>query len=493
MRFVLVAAALLVPRVASADETIEDPLASKAPSAPIEKPSELHVDLYQRTTVDTHWSTDPIAPALAEDVLRSWLRTTLSASGGTKIRYRLDVRLDLEARAKRGLERPTYLYDAIPLTAFVDVPVGEKVRLKVGEQMVSWGKMDLASAADVLDRRDLRAGPVVDAAWTRLPTPTIRADYHGRIDLSLAWSVISRPHRFELAGSSWSVLGPGLLGSVNGRDTLQRIATSTDASTFIRVQDAFLQASTSTPRLDGGDLATRATAHLGGADLALTYGYARTKLPIITFDQSLIDVVAQGDLPSALSLVRALEEGRPLVRTSYPRVHQLALDLEGAAGPLVLSWELGFSPNRPLYVLDANGIPARADTGLGQAGVRAQYTRGETFALVGEVDYFVATRSPGRDPYLVLGPRRSLLAAVLSFREVLRRKHTIEGAALFTTSGSSLALSARYGYELSDTWTLGFGGALFPGVGGASRPKEITVADVQVGRDFVEVFVRARR
>ena len=46
MRFVIAAAALLVSRVAYADE--------------------VNVDVISRTAVDTHWSTDPIAPALAE-------------------------------------------------------------------------------------------------------------------------------------------------------------------------------------------------------------------------------------------------------------------------------------------------------------------------------------------------------------------------------------------------------------------------------------------
>jgi hypothetical protein len=444
---------------------------------PLARADEFHVDVYHRTMVDTHWSTDRVAPSLAEDVVRSWLRTTFSASGGTAMRYRIDVRLDLEARAKDAFKRPTYLYDALPLAAYADVPVGQKVRVRIGEQVVSWGRMDIASAADILDRRDLR----MPLEPTHLPTPTIRADIHGPIDLSLAWSVIARPHRFDLAGSSWSVLNPGVLGTVAGRDTLHRIATSTDGATFMRVQDAFLQATSASPRIDGGDIAARATAGM----FAFTYGYARTKLPIITFDQALVDLITRGDLPSAFGLVRALDEGRPLIATQYPRVHQFALDMEGTAGPFVLSWELGFSPSRPLYVLDKNNIPARADTPLAQAGVRAQYTRGETFAWITEADYFIATRT---NDYLLF--RRALLMASSVVRETFARKHAVEGGALFTTSGPSLALTARYGYELSDAWTVGVGGAFFPRLREARS--FITLADVQVGRDFLELFVRAR-
>lgn len=487
---------LLLATTDAAEETIDDPTASKpAVVAPVEKPSDLHVDVWSRTTVDTHWSRDPIAPALSEDVARSWLRTSFGVAGETAstLRYRLDVRLDLEARAKKGLARDTYLYDAVPLAAYVDVPIGEKLRVKVGEQIVAWGRMDLASAADVLDRRDLRAGPTVDPSWTRLPTPTVRADWHASktFDFTLAWSVVSRPHRFEIAGSSWALLGPGLLGTVNGRDTLQRIAAATDASTFIRVQDAFVQASSAPPRIDGGDVAARSTAHLGGADLSFTYGYARTKLPVVVLHPALVELITVGNLPSVTSFAAALEGGERLIDTRYPRYHQFALDLEGNAGPFVLAWELGFSPRRPLYVNDPTGIPSARNTGLAQTGVRAQYTRGETFAVVAEADYFLATDNAPQG-YFLLGPRRSLLVATLGVRDTLAKRHVLEGAAAMTSSGPSLLLSARYGYEVSDTFTVGLGGTFFPRLRG-SRPGETTVADVQVGRDFVEVFVRARR
>jgi len=481
--------------LAEAEETIDDPTASKpAIAAPAERPSDVHVDLWQRTTVDTHWSRDPIAPALSEDVVRSWLRTSFSAAGETSsVRYRLEVRLDLEARAKKGLTRDAYLYDAVPLAAYLDVPLGEKVRVKVGEQIVTWGRMDLASASDVLDRRDLRAGPTVDPSWTRLSTPTIRADWHASktFDFTLAWSVVSRPHRFELAGSSWSLLGPGVIGSVNGRDGLNRAASATDASTFMRVQDAFIQGSSAQPRIDGGDVATRAVAHVGGADLAFTYGYARTKLPVVRIHPALINLLTVGNLSSVTEFARALDAGERLVDTHYPRVHQFALDLEGTAGPFVLSWELGFSPRRPLYVNDPSGIPGARNTGLAQTGVRAQYTRGETFAIVAEADYFIATESAPAG-YFLLGPRRSLLAGMLVIRDTIAKKHLVEGAALVTSSGPSLLLSARYGYELSDTFTVGLGGTFFPRLRSA-RAGETTVADVQVGRDFFELFIRARR
>lgn len=484
-------------------EVIEDPLASK-PATPAKAPEpapkvraaravdDLRIDLWQRSTIDTHWARDALAPALGEDVLRTWLRTSFSLAGASeRLRYKLDVRLDLEARAKAGLTRGAFLYDAQPLAAWVEVPIGQHVRATVGEQVVAWGRLDLASAADMLDRRDLRAGPTVDPSWSRLPIPAVRLDANvSRFDLSLVWSVLSRPHRLELSGSSWAALGPGVLSTYDARRALGRIAASTDASTFVRVQDAWVSASSAAPLADGGDLAARATTHVGGANLGLTYGYLRSKLPVIVADRALVDVLTIGTLPTAFNLVSALEEGRPLLTTTYPRYQQLAFDVEGTAGSVVLAAEVGFSPSRPMYVPDPSSLPRRADTGLFQTGARAQWNRGETFTLVFEVDYFRAVE-PAH--YLLLGRRGAMLASSLAARKTFDH-HVLEGATVFTTSGPSLLLAARYGYELDETWTLGLGGTAFPRLrGGAGGSDGTTLADVQVGRDFVEVFVRARR
>ncbi|MGZ3423610.1 MAG: hypothetical protein ACXVEE_37455 [Polyangiales bacterium] len=477
-----------VTAAVSQEETIDDPTSQKAATVTAPAP-DVNVDVWQRTAVDTSWTRDPLAPALSEDVARSWLRTSFSTHGGTRLRYSLDVRLDLEARVKKGFERPTYLYDAVPMAAWVELPIGEKSRLRVGEQIVSWGRMDLASAADVLERRDLRAGPSIDPTWLRLPTPTVRLDVNvcRCFDLSLAWSVVSQPHRLELAGTSWAVLGPGILGTVNGREALNRIATATDASTFVRVQDAFVQASSAAARIEGGDLATRGTFHLGGADLAFTYGFVRSKIPVVIADRALLDVLTVGNLASALNLVSALEEGRPLLTTEYPRYHQFALDLEGTAGPFVLSWELGFTPSRALFVPDPSSLPRRVDSGLAQGGLRLQYTHGDDFAFVSEADYFVPTK---HEPFVVLD--HGLFAILANARKTID-KHFFELGAVATTSGPSLFVSTRYGYELNDAWTVGLGGSFFPKLRTSQNPDKITLADVQVGRDYIEAFVRFRR
>lgn len=502
------------------EETIDDPLAqhareTSATPATVEAKNEaknepagaprFHLDVFAYVSIDTKWTRDDVAPSLGEDVARARLRTTLGVEGGApkSLRYVLEARLSLEARGKRApsgeswpLERATYLYEALPTAAYVEVPLGAWLRARVGEQVVAWGRMDLASAADVLERRDLREPPTIDPTYVRLPTPTVRFDgkLGAALDATLAWTVVSMPHKYDLLGNSWAILGPGFFESAGSlHDRLALLAASTDQTTFVRVQQALVDASSPSARLDGGELAARAVAHVGGVDLGATYGWVRTKLPVIDVDPVLRDF--RGDAQSGAALLRALQDGRPLLSTSYPRYHQLALDLEGVAGPLTLSWELGFTPKRPLYVQDPSGFPVRSDSGLAQVGVRAQYVRDERFVASLEADLFEAVDAPppGLGPYVLFGVHRAIGALVASLDVTPWKKHVLDLGVIGTTSGPSLALLPRYAFELDEAWTLGLAAAFFPRLRAREASAPLTLSDVQVGRDFAQAFVRYRR
>jgi len=491
------------------EEIIDDPLSNKpkelpkppvvvvAPQTSPDSPA-FHLDVWARAGMDTKWTRDELAPTLGEDVVRARLRTTLGVSGGsfTGLRYALEVRLDLQARAKKGesgLDRAVYLYEAIPTSAYFEAPLGERLRFRIGEQVVAWGRMDLASAADVLERRDLREGPTTDPTGLRLPTPTVRVDAHlsSQLDATLAWTVVAMPHRYDVLGTSWAFFGPGVLGRAGpSRAYLDMLARSLDATTFIRLQDAIVTATTPEARLDGGEIGARLNAHVGGVDLGLTYGWVRSKVPILEPSQVLRDLPLLSPFVVGIELMKALANGTPLVTTSYPRYHQLALDLEGTAGPFTISWELGYTPSRPLFVDDPSGFPRREDAGLVQAGLRAQWTRGEEIAASLEIEGIEATKA---GDWIVLGRKRTILAMLATLRGVVARKHVLEGAVVATSSGPSVALVPRYGYEATDAWTFGLSGAFFPKLRDSSPSDPLTLADVQVGRDMVEVYARFRK
>jgi hypothetical protein len=194
----------------------------------------------------------------------------------------------------------------------------------------------------------------------------------------------------------------------------------------------------------------------------------------------------------------ALQTGERLMEATYDRYHQLALDLEGSAGSFVFAGEVGVSPERTLFVRDpSTALPVGARAPLVQTGLRATYTRGETFAASVEASVFTATLAPAaaeramdRAPggtYFVLGPHRRLGLVFAAVHEALG-PHELDAALVLTTSGPSLAVVPRYAYRVSEPFALGLGGAFFAG----PRGDDTSLAAVQKGLDSVLVFVDLR-
>ncbi|MFI5300517.1 MAG: hypothetical protein ACHREM_20715, partial [Polyangiales bacterium] len=426
-------------------------------------------------------------------------------------RWKLDVRLDLQARGKQAasgfpIERPTTLYEATPVAAWIEVPISSATRLKIGEQVVRWSRMDLLPASDVLARVDLSSASIVDPSLSQLPTPTARFDatLSDAFDATIAWSVVSLPHRVDLFGSSWALVGPGLLDIAGAtRGTIDRLANSLDSATFLRVQQALLETDTTSPSFfsgNFGDVAARLRWRTGGVDVTLSYGNAASKLPQLDIDPALAAVATRGDLESALQLVSALDQGRRLIAARYPRFHQVALDFEGTAGPFTLSWELGASPSRPLWLLDDSAFPQQANRPVLQASGRAQWIHDEGLSLVAEIGAMEAISSSSDldaergHPLVVFGPSHALVVGMLSAHWAPSRSQAFDVGVVATSSGPSLAVTPRWEWTLDDHWSCGAFGGFFPDVRGApSGPFDVRVADWLVGRDFVEAFVRVRR
>lgn len=57
----------------------------------------------------------------------------------------------------------------------------------------------------------------------------------------------------------------------------------------------------------------------------------------------------------------------------------------------------------------------------------------------------------------------------------------------------SLALLPRWSWELDDAWSLGLAASFFPRLRDPTPRDGPTLADVTLGRDYVETFVRFRR
>jgi hypothetical protein len=486
LRRVALAVALWSSAALAQEEVIEDPLLQKAaaPPAPVKSTPQLwHLALFTRAATATSWDDLPGAP---KDVLESRTRVLLSAGDkpSPRLKWEIGARFDALAHApKHG--GAAYLFEARPWEAYLDVGLAERLRLKVGNQIVAWGRLDVGSAADVLGAYDVREGPVIDVDALRIPTPTATLTWFplDAFQLDLGYTPFFTPHRFDVAGTNWSLLGPNSPGSFYG--ALARLRGQLDPASYQTIVGDLGRINAPDARPDNGEAAARATWRAGPYDLALTYGYVRSKVPSIEFSPDLVTLLASTtpNLTAAGRVSTALDAGERLVNASYDRYHQVALDLEGSAGSFVFAGEVGVSPERTLFVRDPDtALPIGVRTPVVQTGLKATYTKEESFAASVEASVFTATEGQAHT-YFVLGPHRRIGVLFAALHKELGR-HALDTAVIATTSGPSLAVVPRYGYRVLEPFAIGVGGAFFAG----PRGDDTSLASVQKGLDMVFVF-----
>ncbi len=506
MRRLALAIALLAwapPALAQDDEIIDDPLLAKPAGAvgkpppprgapPPTRPKIWSATLVTRAATQTSWDD---LPGGAKDVVE--LRTRILLNAGEKVSERLiwqlGVRFDALAHAPKShtklIDEPAWQFEARPWEAYVDIALARRLRLKLGNQIVNWGRLDVGSAADMLGAYDLREGAGVDIDALRIPTPTATLTWFpwDGFQLDVGYTPFFTPHRFDVLGTNFSMVGPNTPAMFTA--TFAKLRGQLDPSSYVLLTQDLARANAPSARPDNGEAAARAVWHAGPYDLGVSYGFLRSKLPAFAISPALVELLAAPSLTSAGRVNAAIEAGEHLIDASYDRYHQVAFDLEGAVGSVTLAGEVGFSPSRTLFIRDRdNGFPTAQSTGLLQTGLKATYAKEETFAVSAEASLFTATDgdAAGR-PYYVLGSRRRLgVASLFAHKEV--GAHLFDASLQVTSSGPSFSVVPRYGYRVAEPLVLGAGAAFF----GGPRGDDGSLAALQKGLDHVFVYADLR-
>lgn len=336
---------------------------------------------------------------------------------------------------------------------------------------VAWGQNPLLAAADVLGPVDLRDGPFAGPN-ARLPMPALRA--RGRLG-PVTWDALYLPvfvpSRLPLFGNDWGPFVPGRPAVVPD------LSRALDPTAL-----AGLETGGVATRSPQGDLTApqgglRLSARPGGVDVALTWAEFFDRQPRYTFTpafERLSDALQQNDRGGALTALvdvqRDLDLGRAPLTAEYVRTRVVAFDAAVLAGPLRLTLDAGYSPERVLPTSDlhtqlhpsANGAlgveyegPPVIAAGLGAwaaFGVRA-----EERLLSLETD-----AAPARD-------RDALLAFGYLFasHRLLDDRLRLQLSALASQHGDLLAMP-RAGFAFSEGHSLAVGAMLVGGPRGGA-------------------------
>jgi hypothetical protein len=493
------------------DEVIDDPMlrvktpassptpsgATSAPAPVPDKPAPARIwraVVTLRGTTQTLWDELPGGP---KDVLEFRARAVLSAGQTVSDRFKweLGARFDALMHSPKELSQAAWEFQARPWESYVDVGIYSRLRLKIGEQIISWGRLDVGSAADVLSPYDLREGPAIDIDALRIPTPSVLATWFpvDAFQLDVAYTPFFTPDLFDVAGTNYAVLGPDAPVALS--PMLAKLKQQLDPSSYVLLSDQLGSINSPSASPGNGEAGARATWRAGPYDLGVTYGFVRSKLPALRLAPGVAQLLSASGSAAGLTAASTVENeinaGTPLVVASYDRYHELAIDLEGTAGAFTLAGEAGLSPSRTLLARDpVTGLPVPATTGLFQTGLKATWIHGDSLTVSAEGSVFAATGLPPSGSngapltYFVLGPNRRLIVGLLAAHDAIG-KHQLDLAVFGTSSGPSLAVIPRYGFQVVEPLIVGVGAAFF----GGPRGDLTSIANAQKGLDQVFVFL----
>jgi hypothetical protein len=258
-------------------------------------------------------------------------------------------------RKERALDADRYEVDVLPTAAYADTTLADGVHLRVGEQVVSLGRMDFYSPNDVLVVYDLRPQPKLDISGNKLAQPAVRLDWDLATWLTLQaayvpWFMphLSRPNRDQFVASVLSGRGAALVPDyVNGL---------IDPSFQTKQSEANLRFVGPPPDFRNPQAALRLNVRGSTMELALNAGTALDKLPSVystpRLDAYLRNPNGAGNITA---LATAIQAQQSVVDVEYHRYYQLGLDGSFDVAPLSIGFEASYTPSRHLYAATKNG------------------------------------------------------------------------------------------------------------------------------------------
>ena len=337
-----------------------------------ERPPEVGLTVEPIVAVDTH-AENPTA-----DNAESW----------TWIRARARQQTDT-SQWFLGIDGEHHVRHGVDTEAMWNLYVAESgwagklgaAHVRAGALVERWGKLDLTPVIDVLNPRDLRAGPLATIEALRVPVGMTNVEFGNRqYRLQATWIPFPSGDRVTTEGSDWALIKPGMLNAFV-RDASNWPGTSAIvlADPLRQLGDTLNDTAPSTvrtltnslgsidqPEDDAlhGNYGIRLAMEQPGLDAALVVANLRSNIPQTKLSPALKDILINETLP-AIDETNALLEDPP-IQTMWPRSWMMGAELATTAGPFGIRSEAGWWSNKVLQQpwFEASLSPAIA-AGLG--------------------------------------------------------------------------------------------------------------------------------
>jgi len=423
----------------------------------------------------------------SEDVFELWSRGQLYLEARFRAwaKARVEARLEHFARCERPRKGDLFWLgngeaweshaEVTLRDAYVDLYLGP-VDLRIGQQVVSWGLGELLDPNDVVNPLDLRRGALQLDEDLRIPVLALRATYTWRwLKLEAVWQPFFRPHRIDLWGSDFAVIGPGASGELARAE--QFLDGAVDPTLRASLQPVLL--STRLPRddLSGSSAGLRLSASLSGWDLGVQYWFGWDRTAAVSVDQGLYRAAMDGDLfldgSVNVAALGALLAGAPLLRAEYRRGHQVGLSVGKAFSSLALRLDVSYAPCQGYLRLDrvpeplpAGMVSLRVEHHTLVSALSVEYAWGQRVLVQVEGVHAALVDKASSDTREIWGfGRGAHLGLLVSFvqLQLLSEQLKVLAGAVFDVVGGSFALAPSVAYKVTDAWLLRVGALVFEG------------------------------
>lgn len=276
------------------------------------------------------------------------------------------------------------------------------LNLRVGKQIIRWGKGDEINPTDNFTPEDTTEFVNLDRADRKLPLWMFRADYgYQTFQIKSIWIPIFEPHRMPPAGSDWE---PSAYRTLRNNPP------------FFRVHDPRKPEET----LDNSIVAAKVIANLQDVDLSLSYAYHFQQLPTLHIDPT-----------------------RRVVEQTYERRQTVGSDMETNFGAIGARGEFAYTFDETFYSAQVPGKLIQSDVLRGVAGI--DYSRSDSYANIQYYGVYICN-----DDSEISEPRYTDHLILKLSRKMIRDRLFLEGRMWLALHSGDLFYKLQAMYKIHD-------------------------------------------
>ena len=245
-----------------------------------------------------------------------------------------------------------YDYEVALDEAYLDIAF-EKFDLRIGNQIITWGRTDAINPTDNINALDLTNAIIGDLDERKLPTFAIKLDYYTGVTIFEAVLIpFFQGNRFDLAGSDWAIFNSGVFSQVGGG--FFPYAYLLDDASLMLFESRSLEYYTPDPptfspeNTQGG---VRISSKYRGWDFSLSYLYAFDKIPVVRLSENFTDAIRDNTVLDYLMNI-SIYDAESFISLDYERYHMVGFDFATTWGKYGFRGEMGIFFDKFTYTTE---------------------------------------------------------------------------------------------------------------------------------------------